>query len=570
MKLFYHPTFICVLTLLFISTSTFSQILNPRVPVSFTTGMHVFDDGLENHVVPALDMSAVAREDEARINAGLPPFDGRRIPVGWNIEKNGQWFTLDNGDLLWKMKISSPGAIALEVFFDEFYLPEGTELSVYSMDKSDYQGPHTAYNNPKSGYYATDLIDGDEIILEYYQPADITESAKISVQDIGHQYIDLSARFDRSDDCQVDINCPEGDNWQDEKQGVVKLRVSVAQTSGPAALYWCSGVLMNNTAMDCKPYILSAFHCIDGGGGSSTIPQSDFDQLRFYFNNERAVCGEGFGPNWQIQIGCEVAARSQSGGGNGSDFVLLEMANDIPDSYNAYWNGWNLQSSTIAGGGVGIHHPSGDSKKISTSTNNFITSSWNGGVQGYWRVIWTGTESGHGVTEGGSSGSPLFDNNKLVVGTLTGGSSYCNSVQPGGQNQPDWYGKMYYHWDQNSGSQVVHLKTKLDPLNTGQSAMLGTYAPCSATSVEEEGFDFADVISVFPNPTSGEFQIDLEDRYNEVETIRVYSILGKQVTQLSVISSRMAVDLSDQPRGLYLISFERRNGPEVTQKIALR
>lgn len=28
-------------------------------------------------------------------------------------------------------------------------------------------------------------------------------------------------------------------------------------------IYICSGALVNNTAEDLKPYILSAFHCID-------------------------------------------------------------------------------------------------------------------------------------------------------------------------------------------------------------------------------------------------------------------------------------------------------------------
>lgn len=496
--------YLFVIAIFLFTSSAMAQYHNAKEPVSFDTGMHIFDEALEAYSVPALDMDKVAIEDEARLNAGLPPFDGRRIPVSWNIERNGQWFTLDNGDLLWKMKISSPGAKALEVYFDEFYLPEGGEFSLYSLDRTKFEGPHTAFNNPTSGYYATGLIDGDVIVLEYYQPAEVTEPARISFQDIGHQYVDLAERNSRADDCQVDVNCPEGDEWQDQKRGVVRLRISV---SGQGT-FWCTGGLMNNTALDCKGYVLTAFHCVDGGGGSTPMPQSDFDQMRFYFNFERPGCEEGNAPAaFQVPGGGELVARSQTGGGSGSDFALIEMANEIPESYNPYWNGWNLQSNTITGGGVGIHHPSGDEKKISTSTNNFTTSSWNGGVLGFWRVVWTGTESGHGVTEGGSSGSPLFDSNKLVVGTLTGGASFCNSVQPGGQNQPDWYGKMYYHWDQNNGSQVVHLKTKLDPLNTGQTAMLGTYAPCTTTSLDEQDFEFTDVISVFPNPTTGEFQL---------------------------------------------------------------
>ncbi len=92
--------------------------------------------------------------------------------------------------------------------------------------------------------------------------------------------------------------------------------------------------------------------------------------------------------------------------------------------------------------------------------------------------------------EGGSSGSPLFDANGLIVGTLTGGSSYCDA-----QTNPDYYGKMYYHigiirvltpWNR--------LKDWLDPANTGVTTLNGKYCngstlklqillACSATTV---------------------------------------------------------------------------------------
>ncbi|NLA24738.1 MAG: PKD domain-containing protein, partial [Bacteroidales bacterium] len=75
-----------------------------------------------------------------------------------------------------------------------------------------------------------------------------------------------------------------------------------------------------------------------------------------------------------------------------------------------------------------------------------------------------------GVTEGGSSGSPLFSNNKLIVGTLTGGSSDCGLPA---QNQSDLYGKFDYHWESNGGADNVRLKPWLDPNNTGATILQG-------------------------------------------------------------------------------------------------
>lgn len=560
-----------ILTLIVISLTvvidpTFGQIYEDKKPVSFSSGMDIFDESLEANVLPALNMEMVQKEDKDRDSTGLPPYDGRRILVDWSMENNGTWFELDDGSRLWKMKVQAPGALSLEVFFDDFYLPEGAEFYLYSIDGLQYEGAHTSANNPESGYYSTGMIHSETVILEYFEPSEVTDIARIDIQDVGYRYRDLTPQGSRgSDDCQVDINCPEGDDWQDQKKGAVRLRVSV---SG-GGTFWCSGSLMNNTAGDCKPYVLSAFHCID----QLLDNMSDFEQLRFYFNFERPDCFDGNAPAGQQVMGCSIAARSNSASGSGSDFVLLELLDEIPEFYEPYWNGWNLQSTTISGGGVGIHHPSGDSKKISTSTSNFVTTTWNfGGAQAYWRVFWSETESGHGVTEGGSSGSPLFDSNGLVVGTLTGGASFCNSVQPGGKDDPDWYGKISYHWDQNTGSQVIDLKTKLDPLNTGQSALMGTYAPCdgSSTSVDDLSDDeLIQLLSVYPNPSEGVINIDLSDYESTLNQVNVFNIVGKQVASIPVNADLVRHDLSDLPAGIYLLTFEFADRPAISQKIAL-
>lgn len=541
-------------------TALYAQIQTGSEPLSFRIDHTIFDDDLETNRVPALDMAAVAQEDEERAANGELPFDGRRIPVGWNMQTHGTWFALDNGDMLWKMKVHAPGALSLELFYDDFHLPQGAELHLYNPAHDDYLGAFTSINNSKSGYYSAGMIDGETTIIEYFEPAEVAGEGRIGIQDIGYRYRDLSNLEGRADDCQVDVNCSEGDDWQDEKHGVVRLRISV---SG-GGLFYCSGSLVNNTALDCTPYVLSAFHCLDDIATS----QSELDQLRFFFNFERAECGIDPAPAAQVLVGCTLEARSQNGGGFGSDFVLLLLEDDIPEFFTPYWNGWNLQTSSMSGGGVCIHHPAGDEKKISTSTNNFISTSYvGGGPNAYFRVIWTETENGHGVTEGGSSGSPLFDSNKLIIGTLTGGSSFCNSVQPGGKDSPDWYGKVGYHWDQNTGSQVVDLKDLLDPINTGQTVLLGTYAPCSATSLDEEAL--AD-LAVFPNPSSGEITIDLGDHVGEIETVTLFNVVGKVIAQLPANSELLHYDLSDQPAGLYLVTYNFSNRPAHTQKLAVR
>lgn len=558
----FFSTAFCAI-ILFAGHNLFAQIQTGSEPVSFRTGLYVFDDALPQAVVPALDMDRVHNEDEARAQTDKPPFDARRIPVGWNLENSGEWMALENGDRVWKLKIHAPGALSLEMFYDEWFIPQGAEVHLYSGDRSEYIGAFTTVNNSESGFYSSRMISGETTIVEYYEPSDVIGEGRISIEDVGYRYRDLGPLNGRADPCQVDINCPEGDDWQDEKKGIVRMRISV---SG-GGIFYCSGSLVNNTALDCTPYVLSAFHCIDDVVNS----QEDLDQLRFTHNFERAVCDVDPAPAWQVSVGCSVVARSNSGSGNGSDYALLLIEDDNHENYSPYFNGWNLQSSPIAGGGVGIHHPSGDEKKISTSTNNYTTTSYSwGGPQAYWRVVWTGTENGHGVTEGGSSGSPLFDNNHLIVGTLTGGASFCNEVQPGGQDEPDYYGKMSYHWDQNSGALTIDLKDFLDPLNTGQTVLLGTYAPCSATSVEETDAEVLEQVAVFPNPTSGSISIDITEHFEDITGIAIYSSVGKEVARIPVTSQVLQYDLSNNPSGLYLVSFEFANRRPLSQKVSIQ
>ena len=172
-----------------------------------------------------------------------------------------------------------------------------------------------------------------------------------------------------------------------------------------------------------------------------------------YYNYERPECGEGNGLLNRRRTGVIRLADSDDIQGNnfdGSDFLLVEVEDEIPSNWDVYYAGWDASGSG-SGSGVGIHHPSGDVKKVSTYTQN--TSSISLGAFGsHWRVYWVETVTDHGVTEGGSSGSHLFNEEGLSIGTLSAGLSACSNGGAGagtGPNQPDYYGKMSYHWDDN-------------------------------------------------------------------------------------------------------------------------
>lgn len=430
-------------------------------PLSFNPKVALSDTNIPSIDIRQPDLVAIQAEDEVNERDGGRLRFAVLIPTQLNLQEHGQWFDLPNGDRVWKLRIAAPNAQAISLQYSQFFLPKGSKMYIYNENKTDWLGAFTSINNKSSQEFATGNVMGDVSIIEYYEPAAVRGQGIINIGNIGYAYRHAIHPAAARDFCEVDINCsPEGDDWQDIKRSVVRILIS--QGGG---LFWCTGSLMNNTSQNCTPYVLTALHC---GDGSTT---SDFNQYIFYFNYESTVCNGMNAPTNQSMVGCTRRADSADGGGaQGSDFLLVEINNDIPESYNAYLNGWNA-NDVSSPSGVGIHHPAGEQKKISTYTSNTASASWNGVPGTHWLLNWIATPNGHGVTEGGSSGSPLFDNNGRVVGQLTGGSSFCDSP-----NNPDLYGKMSYNWTENPNPPNEKLNQWLDPDNTGTRILDGTYA----------------------------------------------------------------------------------------------
>lgn len=406
----------------------------------------------------APDMAKIQAEDAA------DPMQyrvGVAVPVGLNIDNSGAWTELPDGGKIWRLSIKVDDAQALGVYFDNFWLPYGGELFLYNEEKTFMIGAFTEINNNSDCVFATQLVEGDVVTLEYYQPADQSIEPLISISEVAYNY--RGARFESNPDrggslwCMINVNCPEGDNWQDEKKGVVKQYMKIGW-----GYYLCTGTLINNTEQDLTPYVLTAYHCGEGG----TI--GDLNQWVFYFNYEASACSGNWGPSNYTMTGCTKKAEGDYL--TGSDFLLIELNYNVPVSYNAYYNGWD-RTNIGADSGVNIHHPAGDIKKISTYNNQLTSSQWNGnGVLSHWKTYWAETINGTSITEGGSSGSPLFSQDGLVVGDLTGGpADDCNNPLY------SLYGKVYWSWDMMGVGINQRLEPWLDPGDYGPEKWEGTY-----------------------------------------------------------------------------------------------
>ena len=399
----------------------------------------------------------------------------QNMPVSLDMENAGTW-TSYPGFKTWRLKIKSEGAEALALLYSKFRIPQSAAVYVYNSTFTHKSRPYTAAENPAGLDFSTEIITGNETVLEYWVPETETEQAVIELEAVSYVFRG-GERFNpknwqdngASDGCQVNMNCSEGSNWQNQKRGVAKIFVIEGSSGG-----LCTGTLVNNTAQDCKNYFLTAQHC---GGGASA---GDLSQWQFYFNFESPNCSDldntqANAVDNQTVVGCTRRASSGTiSDVQQSDFLLVEFNAPIPSAYNVYYNGWDRNGITPAISGVGIHHPSGDIKKISTYGTPLLSSNWTGTPSGsHWQVSWTSTANGHGVTEPGSSGSPLFNQAKRIVGDLSGGLSYCSSP-----DDPDLYGKFSYSWQTAGANNNQRLSPWLDPANTGAVTLDGKNA-CS-------------------------------------------------------------------------------------------
>jgi len=408
---------------------------------------------------------SIKQEDSIRESQKLPRRIGFSLSINLNLLNDIAPIDED-GYYIYRYKIFAEDAKKVGFVFDDFYLQPGDEIYI-ANENGQVIGPITEAENNASRMYSTIPINGQEITLIYVKQQNSLALSRLHLSEIVYIYYEEKAEKDLGDaqSCQVNINCsPEGDNWQVQKRGVA--RISFREGS---SWYLCSGTLINNTANDGTPYFLTAYHC---GGDASA---ADRNVWQFYFNYERPGCPNTGTPPNNVITGCTYKAGGDIYGG--SDFQLLLLNSSPSLSWNPYYNGWS-RSTTASPSGVSIHHPSGDAKKISTYTQTLGTGTWSGGMSSaHWTVRWAQTANGWGVTEGGSSGSPIFDNNKRIVGTLTGGSSTCNNP-----TYQDYYGKFSKHWDANGTTNDKKLQPWLDPLGTNPTTLDG-YDPNNPSGV---------------------------------------------------------------------------------------
>lgn len=467
-----------------------------------------------------------------------------------------------------------PEAAGVALHFSDFHLPVGAQLWVTDLTGDWQEGPYDFRDNDEHGRIATGDVPGEWVVLRLQAPAGWMSEVRLQMEGAAALFRDVDAARGGSQPCEVDVACPEIQGWECQRDATVRL--SIIENGGS---FLCSGAMVNTTALDCRQYMLTALHC------ASNADDDDFALLKVYYNYERPECGEGNGLLNRRRTGVIRLADSDDAQGSnfgGSDFLLVEVEDEISSNWDVYYAGWDASGSG-SGSGVGIHHPSGDVKKISTYTQN--TSSISLGAFGsHWRVYWVETETDHGVTEGGSSGSHLFNEEGLSIGTLSAGLSACTNGGAGGgtgPNQPDYYGKMSYHWDDNPNPADEKLELWLDPVGSGQTVLHGAYpdmeagVPCGPDQACEDIADVAQMtlsrnFRVMPNPAHDILHLRLPGgQWSEAAEITLRDAQGRLLHREMWWGGAANLDMSPWSRGVVYVTAALADGAQVTRRIML-
>ena len=433
-----------------------AQIMSPGKPFETVQQrcFSVVDSSRVLHM-PTFDVAKELRNSEALFLDERRYQFGKSFDVDIAPENSGTWQVLNDGTRVWEVEIVSEGALSINVIFSKFQIPDGAEVYIFNKDRTYVIGAFTSLNNKLSGVLPTLPVFGDHVVVQYIEPAGVAFEGDLRVAKVTHDFRGVYNKlrvgnYGDAASCEVDVSCVA--KYDDVKRSAVKMIISGSEI--------CSGVLVNNTGQDEKPYILSARHCfkLDTTANSTLI----------IFNYEVPDCRTDIeGVREQSVAGAEMLAFSPEGALKDLDFALIKASVDIPHTYQPYYAGWNAESAypkkTFT-----IHHPLGDVKKVSwdnsSPTATTLEIDYVYFPLSHFRIwSWEG-----GVTEGGSSGAALFNQNYQVVGALSGGSSTC--AQP----KNDYFYRLSKAWNPYSES-YRQLRYWLDPSGNDIREMAGFY-----------------------------------------------------------------------------------------------
>jgi len=300
--------------------------------------------------------------------------------------------------------VTSVDAWALRLSVDLSPLAADEEVWVIDPISTRAFGPYTARDHAPGGRWLA-TIEGDTAVLV----ARSTSGGRpdIRLTGVAHFFRSVQAAFTKLLDCNINIACETSPGIQQLSSGVGLMLIG---STGA-----CSGTLLNNpdTPNVEEPYFMTANHCVPDGGPATSV--------EVIWDYRATQCGTNDPPalgTLPRSNGVALLATNAN-----LDCTLLQLDQVPSGSFGRFYAGWTTDPVTVNQNIIGIHHPQFSHMRISygvvTGTN----------VRSLKYSNQIGVQWAQGVTEGGSSGSGLFDQATLrYVGNLSNGTVHnCNN-----------------------------------------------------------------------------------------------------------------------------------------------
>lgn len=307
--------------------------------------------------------------------------------------------------------ITSTDALAVRLLVDLSGLVAGQEAWVLDPTADRAFGP---YSN-RDGRHWLPTILGDTAVLMLRSPDGSLPSLQLEA--LSHFFVSLEKSLTPGFTCPIHAACETDSTFQKVSTGVGMLIIP----DGYGQVQ-CTGTLLNNpNTAERDPYMITANHCVSG-----TV---DASQIEVCWDYRAASCAGGGVPVLSTvprSAGIELLKTNATL--DGAFFTVGE----VPiGAYGRAWLGWDTRTPVVGEAVFGAHHPQGTPMKIAEGTVTEINVNacldWlcNKPVSNQTKVHWD-----QGITEAGSSGSPLFfgDGTFRVFGMLSNGTVHdCNN-----------------------------------------------------------------------------------------------------------------------------------------------
>jgi hypothetical protein len=409
------------------------------------------------------------------------------VPYPISTTSSGSW-TTSNGQATWHYAVRLPTAVSLSFHATRGKLPGSAALTV--------TGTNTTFT-----YHGKDLHNSE--LWSRIQPGDTLElSLSVPVADKANTLLEIGSfqagyrslgwgvqdhpyyrkLQQRGAAAVASTGCAQNYMCSVSPANTAPGQATVGLVIG--SMYQCTGTLINDTSEDNTPYVLTARHCETGvlGGGNPGAAAS----VTVYWD-ATVACGSPLGslydPQVQTQTGATTVVEQQ-------DTWLIQLDNS-PVVSDAQFAGYDASGATVQGGYT-IHHALGFDKQYTTWFGNALAVQQSSALGVQYVSNFLETVNATGNIGPGASGSGLFNQNNLLVGSASlgrtnGGSDQgyeaCPVPSPAaanGSNGAADFTSLAAVWnstaDTTSTTGTHTLKTILDPQNTGASTVASTPA----------------------------------------------------------------------------------------------